>query len=77
MNHALADGGTFADLLDMVTRPEPGGQPALPPIPRATAPASRGAALRDGALDLLHSIREELPRRTANMVRVTTPSGPG
>ncbi len=69
MNHALADGGTFADLLDMVTRPQPDAPPSVPSIPRAAVPASRGAALRDGALDLVRSIRDELPRRTMNMVR--------
>jgi WS/DGAT/MGAT family acyltransferase len=64
MNHALADGGTFADLLDLVTRPEPGAPPIVPSIPRATAPPSRAAALRDGAGDLLRAVRHELPRRT-------------
>ncbi|MFN8100072.1 MAG: wax ester/triacylglycerol synthase family O-acyltransferase [Mycobacterium sp.] len=72
MNHALADGGTFADLLDMVTRPEPGAKPVVPPIPRAAAPSSRSVALRSGVGDLLRSMRDELPRRTAALVRAYT-----
>ncbi len=72
MNHALADGGTFADLLDLITRPEPDAPPAAPPIPRAAAPASAGAALRDGARDLWNAVRHELPPRTRTFLRSYT-----
>ena len=48
MNHALADGGTFAELLDLVTRPGPDGRPEALSIPRAATPASRRAALQEG-----------------------------
>ena len=69
MNHALADGGTFADLLDKLSRPDPDAPPIVPPIPRPVAPFSRGAALRDGTRDLLHAFRHELPRQTRAMLR--------
>jgi diacylglycerol O-acyltransferase len=72
MNHALADGGTFADLLDMMTRPEPNSPPIVPSIPRAAAPASSGAALRDGARDLWQAVRHELPPRTRAVLRAYT-----
>jgi diacylglycerol O-acyltransferase / wax synthase len=72
MNHALADGGTFADLLDLMTRPEPNSPPIVPSIPRAAAPRSSGAALRDGAGDLLQAVRHELPPRTRAVLRAYT-----
>jgi diacylglycerol O-acyltransferase / wax synthase len=72
MNHALADGGTFADLLDMVTRPEPGAPPIVPSIPRAAAPQNRRAALREGTHDLWWAVRHELPQRTRAVLRAYT-----
>jgi len=69
MNHALADGGTFADLLDLVTRPAPDMPPIAPAIPRAATPTSRRAALREGTHDLLQAVRHELPRRTRAVLR--------
>jgi len=72
MNHALADGGTFADLLDLITRPDPDSPPAAPSIPRAAAPVSSGAALRDGARDLWNAARHELPPRTRAFLRAYT-----
>jgi diacylglycerol O-acyltransferase / wax synthase len=72
MNHALADGGTFADLLEFVTRPAPDLPPAVPPLPRAAAPASSRAALRDGIRDLWQSVRHELPPRTRTFLRAYT-----
>ncbi|MGO9930091.1 MAG: wax ester/triacylglycerol synthase family O-acyltransferase [Mycobacterium sp.] len=72
MNHALADGGTFADLLDLMTRSDPNSPPIVPPIPTAAARASRGAALRDGTRDLWHGVRHELPQRTRAMLRAYT-----
>jgi diacylglycerol O-acyltransferase len=72
MNHALADGGTFADLLDLMTRPEPNSPPIVPSIPRAAAPAGSGAALRDGIHDLWQAVRDELPQRTRAVLRAYT-----
>jgi len=63
MNHAMADGGTFAELLDLLTSPEPGVAPTAPPIPRPVTALSRGDALRDGARELWQEYRRELPRR--------------
>jgi diacylglycerol O-acyltransferase len=67
LSHAMADGGTCAELLDMLSRPEPGPLPVPAPVPRPIAPASRGAALREGVRDLWHELRREVPR----MVRTT------
>ena len=72
MNHALADGGTFADLLDLVTRPTPGAPPEPPPIPRAATPASPRAALHDGVHDLWQAVRHEFPRRAGAVLRAYT-----
>ena len=72
MNHALADGGTFADLLDLMTRPEPNSPPIVPSIPRAAAPARSGTALRAGTRDLLQAVRHELPPRTRTVLRAYT-----
>ena len=69
MNHALADGGTFAELLDLMTRPEPNSPPIVPSIPRAAAPVSSGAALRNGTRDLWQAVRHELPERTRVVLR--------
>jgi diacylglycerol O-acyltransferase / wax synthase len=63
MNHAMADGGTFAKLLDMLTSTQPGGSPVVPAVPRLVTTVSRGDALRDGARDLWNGVRHELPRR--------------
>ena len=52
MNHALADGGTFAELLDLITHPDPNSPPIVPAIPRAAARMTRRAALWDGTRDL-------------------------
>jgi hypothetical protein len=72
MNHALADGGTFADLLDLVTGPAPGAPPEPPPIPRAATPASPRTALQDGVHDLWQAIRHEFPRRAGAVLRAYT-----
>jgi len=72
MNHALCDGGTFADLLDLMTRPEPNSPPIVPPIPRAAVRVSSGAALRDGIRDLWQGVRHELPGRTQTVLRAYT-----
>lgn len=72
MSHALADGGTFAELIELVTRPQPDGRPVMPVIPHAVAPGSAVAALRDGVGDLWRTVRTELPRRTAAVVRAYT-----
>jgi diacylglycerol O-acyltransferase / wax synthase len=72
MNHALADGGTFAELLDLITRPDPNSPPGVPPFPRAAARVSRGAALRDGTRDLWQGVRHELPGRTRTVLRAYT-----
>lgn len=72
MSHALADGGTFADLLDVITRPDPNSPPGVPPIPRAAARVSSGAALRDGTRDLWRAVRQELPGRTRTVLRAYT-----
>lgn len=72
MNHAIADGGTFADLLELMTRPEPDSPPIVPSIPRAPAPATNGAALRAGTRDLLWAVRHELPPRTRAVFRAYT-----
>ncbi len=72
MNHALADGGTFADLLEMITRPQPDLPPVVPLIPRAAGPASRDAALREGVRDLWTVVRRELPPRTRTFLRAYT-----
>jgi WS/DGAT/MGAT family acyltransferase len=67
MNHAMADGGTFAELLDLMSRPEPGAPHIAPPVPRPVAALSRGDALRDGTRELWHELRRELPRRMRAM----------
>jgi len=72
MSHALADGGTFADLLDIMTRPEPDLPPLAPLIPRAAAPVSSVAALRYGTRDLWNAVRHELPPRTWTFLRSYT-----
>ncbi len=72
MNHALADGGTFADLLDLVTHPGPDGRPEALSIPRAATPANRRAALQEGTRDLWRAVRHELPRRTRAVLRAYT-----
>jgi diacylglycerol O-acyltransferase / wax synthase len=72
MNHALADGGTFADLLDLITHPDPDSPPAVPPIPRAAGRTSRSAALRNGTRDLWQGVRHELPRRTQAVLQAYT-----
>jgi diacylglycerol O-acyltransferase len=63
MNHAIADGGTFAQWLELLTRPEPGAPPTAPTIPRPAAALSRRDALRDGIRELWHDYRRELPPR--------------
>jgi diacylglycerol O-acyltransferase / wax synthase len=63
MNHAMADGGRFAELLDLLSRPEPSAPPIAPPIPRPVTALSRRDALRDGTRELWHEYRHELPRR--------------
>jgi diacylglycerol O-acyltransferase len=63
MSHVMADGGAFAKLFDLLSRPEPGPVPTAPPIPRPVEALSRGDALRDGARDLWHELRHELPQR--------------
>ena len=63
MNHAMADGGTFAQLLETLTSPEPGMAPIAPPIPRPVTALSRGDAWRDGVRELWLQYRRELPRR--------------
>lgn len=42
MNHALADGGRLVELLDLLTRPDPGAAPSAVPVPhpRRRSPAS-------------------------------------
>lgn len=72
MNHALADGGTFAGLLDLMTRPDPDLPPAVPSLPRAATRASRGTALRDGVRDLWQAVRQQLPTRTRTFLRAYT-----
>lgn len=69
MNHAMADGGTFAELLDLLSRPEPGPPPIAPPVPRPATALSRGDALRDGTRELWQEYRRELPRRVRAMQR--------
>ena len=63
MNHAMADGGTFAELLELLTSSEPGMAPIAPAIPQPVTALSRGDALRDGARELWQEYRRELPRR--------------
>ena len=63
MNHAMADGGTFARLLEMLTSTEPHGPTAAPRIPRPATALRRRDALRDGVRDLWGEYRRELPRR--------------
>lgn len=63
MNHAMADGGTFAELLRLLTRPEPGAPLTALSIPRPVTALSRKDALRDGARELWQEYRRELPRR--------------
>ena len=63
MNHAMADGGTISELLEMLTSPEPGEPIVVPPVPRLASAVSRGDALRDGVRELWQEYRHELPRR--------------
>ena len=63
MNHAMADGGTFAELLELLTQPEPDARPVAPPIPHPVTALSREDALRDGARELWQEYRHELPLR--------------
>lgn len=67
LSHAMADGGTCAELFDMLSHAEPEAPPVAALVPRPVAPTSRGAALRDGVRDLVHELRCEVPRlvRTA------------
>ncbi len=67
MNHAMADGGTFAELLDLLSRPEPTASPIVPPIPRPATALRRRDALRDGTRLLWRELRHELPRRVRAM----------
>ena len=71
MNHAMADGGRFAELLDLLSRPGPGASPIAPPIPRPATALRRRDALRDGTRLLWHELRHELPRRVRAMRRVS------
>ena len=64
LNHAMADGGTCAELLDLLSRPEPHAPPVASPVPRPIAPPSRADALRDGTRELWDELRREVPRRT-------------
>ncbi len=63
MNHAMADGGTFALLLELLTSTEPGAAPVALAIPRPASALSRGDVLRDGARELWQEYRRELPKR--------------
>ncbi len=63
MNHALADGGRFVELLDLLSHPGPGGPTGAAPVPHAPGPQSGVDALRDGSRALWHDYRRELPRR--------------
>jgi diacylglycerol O-acyltransferase len=65
MNHAIADGGTFALLLDLLSRPES----TMPPIPHPVEKLSRGKALRDATRELWHELARELPRQTVTTLR--------
>jgi len=63
MNHALADGGRFVELLDLLTHPGPDAPTAAPPIPRPAETSNGVDALRDGLGELWHQYRHEVPRR--------------
>jgi len=63
MNHALADGGRFVELLDLLTHPGPDAPTVAPPIPRPPETLSGVDALRDGIRELWHQYRHEVPRR--------------
>lgn len=72
MNHALADGGTFADLMNLLTAPAPNGPVGAAAVPQPATPASRRAALQEGVGEYLRSLRDELPRRVRAVVRAYT-----
>ena len=63
MNHAMADGGTFARLARVADEHRAGRGPVAPAIPRPASALSRGDALRDGARELWQEYRRELPQR--------------
>lgn len=69
MNHALADGARFVELLDMLSRPAPGGPVDAPQIPHPPAQLSDAEALRGAGLELWNQLRREVPRRLRAMRR--------
>ncbi|HME79532.1 MAG TPA: wax ester/triacylglycerol synthase family O-acyltransferase [Mycobacterium sp.] len=74
LNHAMADGGTCAELLDVLSRPEPNAPPVAVPVPHPAAASSRSDVLRDGARDLWHEVGREVPRM-ARAMRQARPKG--
>ena len=56
MNHALADGGRFVELLDLLTHPGPDAPTVAPPIPRPAEASSGVDALRDGLARAVASV---------------------
>ncbi|MBX7432629.1 WS/DGAT domain-containing protein [Mycobacterium sp. Y57] len=63
MNHALADGGRFVELLDYLSHPGPDEATVAPPIPHPPEVLSGTDALRSGVRELWHQIGHEVPRR--------------
>ncbi|WP_176561852.1 wax ester/triacylglycerol synthase domain-containing protein [Mycolicibacterium palauense] len=63
MNHALADGGRFVELLDVLSHPQPGAATVAPVIPHPPERTSDIDALRDGVRSMWLEYRRELPRR--------------
>jgi len=69
MNHALADGGRFMELLDMLTQPGPGAPTVAPPIPCAPEQLSGLDAVCDGTRELWEQFSRELPQRLRTIRR--------
>ncbi|MDY6997691.1 MAG: wax ester/triacylglycerol synthase family O-acyltransferase [Actinomycetota bacterium] len=69
MNHALADGARFVELLGLLSRPEPEGSPVTPAIPRPPEQLSDTEALRGAGRALWDEVRHQVPRRLGAMRR--------
>ncbi|MBX7435072.1 wax ester/triacylglycerol synthase family O-acyltransferase [Mycobacterium sp. Y57] len=67
MNHALADGARFVELLDMVSTPAPGASIVAPTMPHPPERLSDSEALRGAGRALWDELSHEVPRRLRTM----------
>lgn len=62
VSHALADGGTCAKLIEMLTSPDPNAPPVPAVVPRPVVATTWSRLIRESRRELGREMREEIPR---------------